>query len=138
MLSLPKGHKEDGETLLQTAIRECFEETNVVINPENVVDEMPSYFYEFFTPENEMICKTITPFHFEVDGCAQPLCKEKRVLSCSGWISANFSASAPTKTLKILLASFSKKSSKRCIAKMPLGIENIFVLLYNWPKGGYL
>ena len=30
VLSLPKGHNEQGETLLQTAIRECFEETNIV------------------------------------------------------------------------------------------------------------
>lgn len=100
VLSLPKGHKEDGETLLQTAIRECFEETNVVINPENVVDEMPSYFYEFFTPENEMIRKTITPFHFEVDGCAQPLCKEKRVLSAQWMDLGEFLSKCPYENVK--------------------------------------
>lgn len=100
MLSLPKGHKEDGETLLQTAIRECFEETNVVINPENVVDEMPSYFYEFFTPENEMIRKTITPFHFEVDGCAQPLCKEKSVLSVQWMDIGEFLSKCPYENVK--------------------------------------
>lgn len=100
VLSLPKGHNEEGETLIETAIRECFEETNVVIMQENVVNEMPSYFYEFFTPTNEMIRKTITPFHFEVATCVQPLCKEKRILSVQWMDIGDFLNKCPYENVK--------------------------------------
>lgn len=81
VLSLPKGHKEEGETLVETAIRECFEETGVVLTENNLVKELPSFSYEFFTPTNEMIRKTIVPLLFNVAVCDDPLHKEKRIMS---------------------------------------------------------
>lgn len=80
-LSLPKGHKEENESLIDTAIRECFEETNIVITRNNFIKELPSFSYEFLTPSNKAIRKTIVPFLFEVNAPGEPLAKEKRMIS---------------------------------------------------------
>ena len=80
-LSLPKGHREAGETSVDTAIRECFEETNVVLTEGDAVQELPSYSYEFTTPSGEYIQKTIVPILFKVNGEGAPRAKEKRILS---------------------------------------------------------
>ena len=81
VLSLPKGHNEQGETLLQTAIRECFEETNIVLTEENLVKPLTPYSYQFSTPSNKLVQKTIAPFLFEVESEGQPIAKEKRMIS---------------------------------------------------------
>ena len=80
-LSLPKGHKEENETILETAIRECFEETNIVITKDDLVIELPPYSYEFLTPSNQLVRKTIVPFLFRINHAGTPLPKEKRFLS---------------------------------------------------------
>lgn len=80
-LSLPKGHREDGELLVETAIRECFEETNIVITKENLVRELQGFSYEFITPLGLSIRKTIVPFLFEAESEGEPLAKEKRMIS---------------------------------------------------------
>lgn len=85
VLSLPKGHNEQGETLLQTAIRECFEETNIVLTEENMVKALTPYSYQFSTPSNKLVQKTIAPFLFEVESEGQPIAKEKRMISV-GWM----------------------------------------------------
>ena len=85
VLSLPKGHNEQGETLLQTAIRECFEETNIVLTEENLVKALTPYSYQFSTPSNKLVQKTIAPFLFEVESEGQPIAKEKRMISV-GWM----------------------------------------------------
>lgn len=85
VLSLPKGHNEQGETLLQTAIRECFEETNIVLTEENLVKALVPYSYQFSTPSNKLVQKTIVPFLFEVESEGQPIAKEKRMISV-GWM----------------------------------------------------
>lgn len=84
-LSLPKGHKEENESLIDTAIRECFEETNIVITKTNLIKELESFSYEFLTPENKLIRKTIVPFLFRVNDQGEPIAKEKRILSV-GWM----------------------------------------------------
>ena len=81
VLSLPKGHNEQGETLLQTAIRECFEETNIVLTEENMVKALTPYSYQFSTPSNKLVQKTIAPFLFEVESEVQTIAKEKRMIS---------------------------------------------------------
>lgn len=80
-LSLPKGHVEAGETSVDAAIRECFEETNVLLTKDDAVKELPSYSYEFITPSNELIRKTVVPILFKVNGEGSPHPKEKRILS---------------------------------------------------------
>ena len=65
-LSLTKGHKEDNETIIKTDIRECYEETNIIFSKDDLIKELTSYSYEFLTPSNKLIRKTIVPFLFEV------------------------------------------------------------------------
>lgn len=79
--SVPKGHVEEGEKFVETAIRECFEETNIVITKDNLVKELSPFSYEFLTPNNTLIRKTIAPFLFEVENEGNPLAKEKRILT---------------------------------------------------------
>lgn len=80
-LSLPKGHKEENESIIETAIRECYEETNIVITKDDLVKELTSYSYEFLTPSNKLIRKTIVPFLFEVKEEGNPIPKEERMIS---------------------------------------------------------
>ena len=80
-LSLPKGHQEQNELLIETAIRECFEETNVVVTQQNFVKELTPYSYEFLTPSNKLIRKTVVPFLFEIADEGHPMPKEKRMVA---------------------------------------------------------
>lgn len=80
-LSLPKGHKEENETIIETAIRECYEETNIAITKDDLVKELTSYSYEFLTPLNKLIRKTIVPFLFKVKEEGNPIPKEERMVS---------------------------------------------------------
>ena len=79
-LSLPKGHVEQGETVLDAAIRECFEETDVQLNAQDAVKELPSYSYGFTTPDGIEICKTIAPVLFLLKTQPTPCAKEKRIV----------------------------------------------------------
>lgn len=80
-LSLPKGHKEEKESIIETAIRECYEETNVIVSKDDFIKELTSYSYEFLTPSNKLIRKTIVPFLFEVKEEGNPIPKEERMVS---------------------------------------------------------
>lgn len=80
-LSLPKGHKEENESIIDTAIRECHEETNIVITQDDLVKELTSYSYEFLTSSNKLIRKTIIPFLFELMEEGNPIPKEERMVS---------------------------------------------------------
>lgn len=85
VLSLPKGHVEEGETLIQTAIRECFEETNIVLSEKDCERELTPYSYEFSNPQGRLIRKTIVPFLFEIDNPSGAKAKEKQMVSV-GWM----------------------------------------------------
>ncbi len=80
-LSLPKGHVEENETQVEAAIRECYEETNVAITEENLIKKLIPYSYEFLTPSNKIIRKTLIPFLFEVSDFGNPIPKEERMVS---------------------------------------------------------
>lgn len=80
-ISLPKGHLEEKETSLEASIRECYEETNIVINESSLVKKLTPYSYEFLTPSNKLIRKTIIPHLFEVNEYGEPLPKEERIIS---------------------------------------------------------
>lgn len=80
-LSLPKGHKEENETLLETAKRECYEETNITLSDEDFITKLPSWSYDFATPDGKAIRKTIEPFLFKVVNAGNPLPKEERMIS---------------------------------------------------------
>ena len=79
VLSLPKGHIELGETALDAAIRECFEETDVRLDKQYVVRVLQPYSYGFTTPDGVEIRKTITPVLFVLKTQPTPRAKEKRI-----------------------------------------------------------
>ena len=56
-------------------------EDNIVITKDDLVKELTSYSYEFLTPSNKLIRKTIVPFLFEVKKEGNPIPKEERMIS---------------------------------------------------------
>lgn len=99
-LSLPKGHTEESETPLDAAIRECYEETNIVVNETNLVQALTPYTYEFLTPANQLIRKTLIPYLFEVSDYGVPLPKEERMLSVQWMSMVEFMLSCPYENVK--------------------------------------
>lgn len=85
VLSLPKGHQEKGEDIVDTAIRECFEETNILLKKENMTSALTPYSYNFTLPKGQAIRKTVHPFLFIVDDYGTPLAKEETMISVD-WI----------------------------------------------------
>lgn len=79
-LSLPKGHVEQGETLIDCAIRECFEETNCKLTKNQVLKELEPFIVHFLNSENEEVEKEIYPIVFKVDKMPELKIKEERVL----------------------------------------------------------
>jgi 8-oxo-dGTP pyrophosphatase MutT (NUDIX family) len=81
----PKGHVEAGETFVEAAIRELYEEAGVKVTEENSkgqVDEFRFYF------DGEKAVKVIKVFAFELDQ-TQPITfnKEEGFID-AGWINA--------------------------------------------------
>ncbi len=81
VLSLPKGHREDGEDIIDTAIRECFEETNIRLDRSQLICELTPYSYEFTSSDNAFIRKTVHPFLFKAQEEGRPKATEKRMVS---------------------------------------------------------
>lgn len=79
-LSLPKGHIEIGETHADTAIRECFEETDVVLSRSAVVKELEPYMVRFTDHHFKLVCKAVYPVVFQVGDCGMPRAKEERMI----------------------------------------------------------
>lgn len=100
VLSLPKGHTEDNETALEAAIRECYEETNIVINKNLFIKALTPYSYEFLTPSDELIRKTLIPYLFEVNDFGNPLPKEKRMISVQWMDVEEFLSLCPYENVK--------------------------------------
>ena len=78
-LSLPKGHIEKGETVLKAAIRECYEETNVVIKESDLVEYLDSYEVVFTNHYFDIVKKIIYPVLFVVKEQGEPKSKEERI-----------------------------------------------------------
>lgn len=72
--------------MIETTIRECFEETNSIITKANFIKELESYSHEFLTPDNKLIRKTIVTFLFNVNEKGDPIAKEERMIAVN-WIS---------------------------------------------------
>lgn len=83
VLSLPKGHIEYKENPIETAIRECFEETNVVITKEDFIREGRPYKYRFMDQNFKLVEKTIYPSLFIVSNQGNPKSKEERISEVS-------------------------------------------------------
>lgn len=104
-LSLPKGHQEENEALIDTAVRECFEETNVAISKDEFVKELQPFSYEFVTPSNKLIRKTVVPFLFQVENEGNPIAKEKRMLSVNWMRKEDFLRQCTHKNVKTIVES---------------------------------
>ena len=79
-LSLPKGHIEKGEDLIDCAIRETREETGVILLREQFVKYIPKYKVKFKTPNGIKIVKTIFPLLFIVQDMGRIEYQEKRII----------------------------------------------------------
>ena len=79
-LSLPKGHIEVGESHADTAIRECFEETDIRLKKTDVVGELEPYMVRFTDHHFKLVCKAIYPVVFRVSQCGSPCPKEERMV----------------------------------------------------------
>ena len=100
VLSLPKGHTEENETSLEASIRECYEETNIVIHKSNLVKKLTPYSYEFLTPSNKLIRKILIPYLFEVYDFGNPLPKEERMISVEWMNIEEFLSACPYENVK--------------------------------------
>ena len=81
ILSLPKGHQEKDEDLLQTAIRECFEETNVIIEEKDYVQKLTPFIYKFLSQDKQLIEKINHPYLFKIDHEGNPKTKEEKIIA---------------------------------------------------------
>lgn len=80
VLSLPKGHIEAGESHADTAIRECFEETDIEPQKADIVGELEPYIVRFTDHHFKLVCKAIYPIVFRVGRCGEPRPKEERMV----------------------------------------------------------
>lgn len=99
-LSLPKGHIEENETPSEAAIRECNEETNISIHENDFIKQLTPFTYEFLTPANTLIRKTLFPFLFEVQTFGNPLPKEERMRSVQWMNAEDFLSLCPYENVK--------------------------------------
>lgn len=89
-LSLPKGHLEQGETEIDTAIRECYEETDVRLLKSEVVAKLTPFSIRFVDHHGTKVCKTITPILFEIQSERIPVAKEERIVDIRYMPAAEF------------------------------------------------
>lgn len=78
-VSLPKGHIEKDETILEAAIRECYEETNVELKEENMVEMLKPYEVTFTNHYFDIVKKVIYPVLFVVNEKGEPKSKEEKI-----------------------------------------------------------
>lgn len=78
--SLPKGHIEDGETKIECAIRECYEETGIILEPSSYVKSLDSYTIKFTNNKLEEVEKKVYPLLFKIMKKEVPKIKEPRIL----------------------------------------------------------
>lgn len=80
-ISLPKGHIEKGENIIQCAIRECKEETGVTLNTKEFVVKFAPYQYRFDLPNTKIkIIKKVYPYLFMIKDLKSIQISEKNIL----------------------------------------------------------
>ena len=104
VLSLPKGHQEKGEDIIDTASRECFEETNIRLDKYQLICGLTPYSYEFTSPGNTFIRKTVHPFLFKVPGEGNPKATEKTMVSVDWMNTDEFLAKCTYDSVKAAVA----------------------------------
>lgn len=112
VLSLPKGHVEKGETYIETAIRECFEETNLILHKDEVIDTLSPIHIEFINHHNEEIHKTIYPIVFSIKHQSLLKAKEERIISVQFMDYALFLEKCSYENVKNLLKNYQRKEEE--------------------------
>lgn len=80
-ISLPKGHIEKGENIIQCAIRECKEETGVTLNTKEFVVKFAPYQYRFALPNTKIkTIKKVYPYLFMIKDLKSIQISEKNIL----------------------------------------------------------
>ena len=79
ILSLPKGHIENDESIIEAAIRECYEEANVKIQKDDYVTTLTPFTINFINEKDEPTCKTIIPVLFLNNNVKINNIKEERI-----------------------------------------------------------
>ena len=74
------GKVEAGERREDALIRECFEETDIVLNEADVVRELEPYQIRFIDHHSKAVCKIVYPVVFRADSCGAPRAKEVRMI----------------------------------------------------------
>lgn len=80
---LPKGHLKEGESLVETAIREVLEETNIKLKTENLVDKIGDFTY-FSNLENSD--KNIKAYLFKISKYQKIVPLEKENFIKGHWL----------------------------------------------------
>lgn len=81
---LPKGHFKEGETFVETAIREVLEETQIKLKKENLIDKIGEFNY-FSDTENSD--KNIKVYLFKIDELQKIIPLEKENFTEGKWLS---------------------------------------------------
>ncbi len=113
-LSLPKGHIETGESKLDAAIRECFEETNEIITKDNFVEELKPFEITFTNHLNKLVKKRIYPLIFRVDKMGNLVSKEERIKKVKYLYIGEFLMKYTYENVKLMIMeAMCKKGDKR-------------------------
>ena len=80
---LPKGHFKEGETFVETAIREVLEETQIKLKKENLIDKIGKFNY-FSDTENSD--KNIKVYLFKIDELQKIIPLEKENFTEGKWL----------------------------------------------------
>ena len=81
---LPKGHFKEGESFVETAVREVYEETNIKLKIEDLVDKIGKFNY-FFDLENSD--KNIKVYLFKINEPQKIVPLEKENFVEGNWVS---------------------------------------------------
>lgn len=77
--SLPKGHVESGESVVQAAVRECREETGVDLSNEKTFQQIQGFSYSFTDLQKQSVVKEIYPVVFRLSNELPTCITEPRI-----------------------------------------------------------
>lgn len=80
---LPKGHFKEGETFVETAIREVLEETQIKLKKENLIDKIGEFNYLSDTENSD---KNIKVYLFKIDELQKIIPLEKENFTEGKWL----------------------------------------------------
>ncbi len=87
-ISLPKGHIEKGETQMEAAVRECHEETGILLGKDTFVQNLKPFSVDFTDDHDGAIRKTIYPLLFVLKEEIKASPQEKNILF-AGFVSVS-------------------------------------------------